>query len=254
MGDKTIRFLGRCDDAGSCHTANAAIVECLDTGVALNVSVMACCPFFDEAARMLAGRSDIDVGLHATVTAEWDAVKWGPVLPPEQVGSLVDARGYFHPTTKALEDRGATAEHILAEVEAQLACARAAGLEVAYLDEHMAFSWLPGVEEGLAALREREGLVQGYGQERLPEVEGDFPDVADALIAQLEAAEPGTYLLVGHPGHDTAEMRRLGHAGLTPGHVARERELDTRRFTDPKVLDYVKTHAIQPARFSELEN
>jgi hypothetical protein len=118
----------------------------------------------------------------------------------------------------------------------------------------MAFSWLPGVEEGLAALREREGLVQGYGQERLPEVEGDFPDVADALIAQLEAAEPGTYLLVGHPGHDTAEMRRLGHAGLTPGHVARERELDTRRFTDPKVLDYVKTHAIQPARFSELEN
>ena len=56
MDESRIRLIGRCDDAGSCHTANVAIAECVDAGLALNVSVMACCPFFDEAAEMLARR------------------------------------------------------------------------------------------------------------------------------------------------------------------------------------------------------
>jgi len=252
MANDIIRFLGRCDDAGSCHTANVAIVECLDAGVARNAGVMACCPFFDEAARMLSGRDDIDVGLHATVTAEWDAVKWGPVLPPEQVSSLLDARGYFLPTVQALEKNNARADHVLVEIEAQIARARAAGLNVVYIDEHMGFGRLPGVAERMEALREREGLLLGYGQDRLPAIEGEFPTVADAFIAQLDAASPGVYLFVAHPGHDTPEMHRMSHAGHQPRQVARERELDTQRFTDSKVLDYFHSKPVEAVRFTEL--
>ncbi|NQT88365.1 ChbG/HpnK family deacetylase, partial [bacterium] len=163
-----------------------------------------------------------------------------------------DARGYFHPTTKALEAHGAAAGHILAEVEAQLARARGAGLNIVYMDEHMCFSWLPGVKEALAELRQREGLIEGTGQERLPAVEGDFPSVADAFIAQLDAVESGTVLFVAHPGHDTAEMRRMTHSGLGAGQVARERELDTQRFTAPKVLDYFRSEPVEAVRFTEL--
>jgi len=248
-----IRLLARADDAGSCHTANVAIAECLDAGLALNVGVMACCPFLDEAAKMLAGRKGICVGLHATINAEWDAVKWGPVLPAERVPLLVDAAGHFHRTPNVTHEQGATADEVLVEIEAQLARARAAGLRIEYLDEHMGFGWLPGVKERLGDLVRREGLLRGdRGVAYLPRAPQPRDDRADDLIARLEAAPPGAYLIVAHPGHDTEEMRRLGHAGLAPGQVAREREGDTRMFTAPKVLAWCKANGVQPIRFSDL--
>jgi len=252
MQNPRIRLLARADDAGSCHTANQAIMECVEAGLALNVGVMACCPFADEAAAMLAGRKDVCVGLHATINAEWDAVKWGPVLPPERVPTLVDANGHFHRTPNITHERGGNADEVLAEIEAQLARARSAGLKIVYLDEHMGFSWLPGVRERLDALMEREGLRHGgRGYEPLPRSPWRYEDRADDLIARLEAAGPGTYLIVAHPGHDTEEMRRLGHEGLAPGQVAREREGDTQMLTSHKVLEYCGHHGVMPARFTD---
>ncbi|HUT32337.1 MAG TPA: ChbG/HpnK family deacetylase, partial [Planctomycetota bacterium] len=208
MQDVRARLLARADDAGSCRTANQAIMECVEAGLALNVGVMACCPFFDEAAAMLAGRKDICVGLHATINAEWDEVKWGPVLPPERVPTLVDADGHFHRTPNITHEHGANADEVMAEIEAQLARARAAGLNIEYLDEHMGFGGLPGVRERLDALMQREGLLDGgRGYDRLPPSPWRYDDRADDLIARLEAAGPGTYLVVAHPGHDTEEMR-----------------------------------------------
>ena len=152
-----------------------------------------------------------------------------------------------------MHDRGADPDEVLAEIEAQLGRARAAGLNIAYFDEHMAFGWFPGVAERLDALQRREGLLRGYGQAaRLPGVGGDFADAADEFVARLDAAEPGTYMIVGHPGHDTEEMRRLGHAGLAPGQVARDREGDTLRFTSPTVLGFCRAHGIEPTRFTDL--
>jgi len=252
MAETRIRLIGRADDAGSCHTANVAIRECVEAGIALNVGVMACCPFFEEAAAMLADRPALCVGLHLTINAEWDTVKWGPVLPPERVPSLVDEDGHFlqNPVLTSQRAAGASPDEVLAEIEAQLARARNAGLHIEYCDEHMGFGWLPGVRERMEAWARREGLVPGHGQ-GLPALSGKFDDPADQLIARLEAASPGTYLVVTHPGHDTDEMRRLHHAGLAPGQVAREREGDTRMLTAPKVLDYCRSRGVLPIRFTD---
>ena len=251
MRNARIRLLARADDAGSCHTANVAIAECLDAGLARNVGVMACCPFFDEAAKMLAERKGICIGLHATINAEWDEVKWGPVLPAERVPLLVDAHGHFHRTPNMTKEHGATADEVLVEIEAQLARARAAGLRIEYLDEHMGFGWLPGVKERLEELVRREGLVWGNQGGRLPKAPRQFDDRADDLIARLEAAAPGAYLIVAHPGHDTEEMRRLTHQGLAPGQVAREREGDTRTLTSPMLLAYCRSRGVLPIRFTD---
>ncbi len=253
MSAVRVRLIARADDAGSCRTANMAIMECVEAGLALNVGVMACAPFFDEAAEMLAGRKDVCVGLHATINAEWDEVKWGPVLSPERVPTLVDAGGHFHRTPNVTHEHGGKADEVIAEIEAQFASARAAGLRIAYLDEHMGFGWLPGVRERLDALMRREGLLEGgRGFQGLPPSPWRYEDRADDLIARLEVAGPGTYLIVAHPGHDTEEMRRLGHAGLAPGQVAREREGDTQMLTSHKVLEYCGHHGVAPTRFTDL--
>ena len=109
MSGGGLRLLVRSDDAGSCASANAAIAEACDAGVVRNVSVMACGPALDEAAALFAGRDDIAAGLHVTLNAEWasDAACWKPVLPREQVPSLVDENGFFWRTPAQARERGA---------------------------------------------------------------------------------------------------------------------------------------------------
>ena len=90
MSQPRIRLITRGDDAGSCEAANRAILEACERGVLRNVSVMVPGPAFEAAARLLADRPEICLGLHATLNAEWEEVRWGPVLPPDQETSEVE--------------------------------------------------------------------------------------------------------------------------------------------------------------------
>ena len=100
------------------------------------------------------------LGLHVTLNAEWDAVKWPPVLARERVSSLVDERGYFWPTPDEAQRHGAREDEMLAEIEAQLARMRGAGLTVSYIDEHMGVSWpWPELRAGIVG----DGAARGLG-------------------------------------------------------------------------------------------
>ena len=84
----------RADDAGSSEAANHAIRECVARGIIKNVSLMAPPAAIEHAAEVL-GDLDACFGLHVTLNAEWDGIKWGPLTNPEDVPSLVDDRGLF---------------------------------------------------------------------------------------------------------------------------------------------------------------
>ena len=148
-------ILFRADDAGGARAANLAIAEAVTRGPVRNVSVMACGPELAHAASVfgpLAAAGRIALGLHATINAEWAEVKWGPVAPADEVGSLLRGDGAFMSSPLVLHERGFVVAEVLHEVAAQLGCLRAVGLAPVYLDTHMGFDWLPGVREGLAAL------------------------------------------------------------------------------------------------------
>ena len=91
-----IRLITRGDDCGAALSGNAAIRDAFREGILRNTSVMVPGPVVEEAAQMLAHERDLCFGLHCTLTAEWDRVRWGPVLPPDRVPSLVDRRGHFY--------------------------------------------------------------------------------------------------------------------------------------------------------------
>ncbi|MBD2867190.1 ChbG/HpnK family deacetylase [Paenibacillus arenilitoris] len=79
----TIYLVTRGDDLGSSRSANAGILEACRSGLLKNVSVMACAPYAEEAAELLRDAPGVCFGIHATFNAEWDFVRWGPVLPRE---------------------------------------------------------------------------------------------------------------------------------------------------------------------------
>jgi predicted glycoside hydrolase/deacetylase ChbG (UPF0249 family) len=252
MNDNPIRIITRVDDMGVASNANRAIVETLTRGIARNVSVLAGAPFFEEAAELLQGVQGIDVGVHYALNAEWDNLRWGPVLPPEQVRSLLDEHSHFFKTTMELHQHGANPDQMLAEARAQIQRARAFGLNPAYFDIHMGVDWVGKVSGRLAKLCEEEGLI--YAQPiggPLPKPPDEVKEEPNRFVAQLECAEPGLYTCVGHPMYDDEEARPFALQGSPPGQVGRDRDGQRRMFTDARVLAVVAQRAIRPIRYSE---
>jgi predicted glycoside hydrolase/deacetylase ChbG (UPF0249 family) len=264
-----IRLVTRGDDAGSSKSANRAIHAAAKKGILRNASVLAAGPSVVHAAKVLGGLAksgELCIGLHATVTCEWEWPVWGPVLDAERVSSLVDERGALHRKPGALLEYGAAPgevrdevhaevrDQVLAEVAAQLGRLRSLGLEVSYIDEHMCFGRLGGVGEGLAELAKREGLVYDPPVEGLarPGPGPDEHDHASRLLAALEGAGPGTYLVVGHPTFDDDEMARCHGAGTAEGEVGPDRNGQRLMFMREDVVAWCRSNDVSLLRYDEL--
>jgi hypothetical protein len=216
----------RADDYGSFRAANRGIAAALQGGVLRNVSVMVTAPYWREAVELARRRPDVCFGLHATVTSEWSAPRWSPVLGAQHVPELVRADGTFHATVNDLHGAGACLEQVRDEILAQIRLARGAGLPIRYLDEHMAFGWAhpPGqpdrrLGDVLRDLCRDEGLVYRIdGLGRLPHI---HPGALANTRPALEQAE-GAVLLVTHPAFADEEMMGLSLDWelLPPGRVA----------------------------------
>lgn len=86
-----LRIITRSDDAGSSRSANAAILKAAQGAFVKNISLMAPGNYIDEAARLLKGQKHICFGMHFTMNAEWDKVKWGPVCQKLKGTAMTDA-------------------------------------------------------------------------------------------------------------------------------------------------------------------
>jgi len=253
-----IRLVTRGDDAGTSKSANRAIHAAAKKGILRNASVLAPGPGVIHAAKVLGGlvkSGELCVGLHATATCEWEWPVWGPVLGAEDVPSLVDERGLLHRTLEELiagdAPAGKVRADILAEVAAQLERLRSLGLKVAYIDEHMELGRIEGVREGLARIAKREGLVFRPPLERLPLTNGEFEedDHASRLLAALDGAAPGTYLVVGNPAFDDDEMGRCHGAGKAEGEVGPDRNGQRLMFMREDIVAWCREKGVRLLRY-----
>ena len=124
------------DDLGAAHSINSASIKALESGLVSSASIMVPCPWLPEIAAYARAHPEIDFGLHLTLTSEWNLYRWGPVLGKERVPSLLDSSGYLYP----LENEAAAHMDIKeaeAEIRAQIARARALGIQPTHLDSHI---------------------------------------------------------------------------------------------------------------------
>jgi hypothetical protein len=165
------------------------------------------------------------------------------------------ADGTFFKSTKDLWDNKPDNHEIVAELKAQLDIARSEGLEIKYLDEHMAFGWFEGLKPLLQDFAKSEGLIYSpEGLSGLPRVEGGYSDPVEELLARLDVAEPGkTYILVAHPCYNDEEVQRMTYGEHLPGEIALERDWQRRMFMDERVVEYFRKNNIQPIAYTDID-
>lgn len=241
---KDIRFITRSDDLGSSNSANQAIEQVIDAGFIKNVSIMACGPAIEDAAQRLAHRKDVCFGMHTSLNAEWDLVKWGPVLPAEKCKGLVDGHGNFLPHPSMFEVTKPSVEIIMQEVNAQLERLHKLGFSICYIDSHMfPERYVDGLSDALDAFAKRKGLVDHMYFYRLPPT-----GLTLCNVRNTDQLPDGQYLAISHPSLDTQEMRLTGNASTSGAHVAATRARETRLLTDKAYIDSL---GIQSIRYTE---
>lgn len=118
------------DDLGSSHAANAGVYEALRDGLATSASLMVPGPWAREAASRYRGE---DIGVHLTLNAEHDLVRWGPIT---QAPSLLDGDGGFPRTAEDLAEH-ADVDEVRRECRAQLERAIYWGFDVSHVSSHL---------------------------------------------------------------------------------------------------------------------
>jgi predicted glycoside hydrolase/deacetylase ChbG (UPF0249 family) len=124
------------DDIGMCHASVQAFKGLWSVGGVTSGAVMTPCAWFPAVAKMCRENPEMDMGVHATLNAEWESCRWGPVSDVGADSGLRDEAGYFHDDPDNTSKQ-ASVEDVEKEVNVQIEMALKAGIDVTHVDSHM---------------------------------------------------------------------------------------------------------------------
>ncbi|SHK84790.1 hopanoid biosynthesis associated protein HpnK [Selenomonas ruminantium] len=273
------------DDFGRHEMINKSVQQAVQNGALRSASIMPGAPAFADAVVMAKALPKLGVGVHLTLV---DGV---PVLPAEQVPTLIDREGHFWPDHGAfirqyLKGR-ISRQDVAQELAAQLDKVLAAGIRPTHVDSHQHLHMLPGIfplvlklaaERGIKRVRISRGI---YGNPFRPwpglgDMIGKFGLEVMAFQARREAKRCGfscpehfvgqvaggavtePFLLALLADFPEGSVEVMLHPGLDNSVLAREcgwqhdYEGEYRGVCADVVLESLKAKGIQLAGFADL--
>jgi chitin disaccharide deacetylase len=267
------------DDVGMCHASVQAFIDLWEFGGISSGAIMMPCPWAKVAADYCRNHPGVDMGVHATITAEWDSYRWSPLSTLEAVTGLMDADGFMWRSSEETQTN-ATPEAVEAELQLQVRKALEWGVDVTHVDTHMGtvihpkyiqtyiqvaiqarvpvmlprndstgfvhMGMDPESADGFAALiaqLEEQGLplVDGLAMMPLDQPVGQM-EIAKKMLRELPA---GVTHFLFHPSIDTPELRAI--APDWPSRVA-----NYQTFMSPELKDFIKNEGIQVIGYRNL--
>jgi predicted glycoside hydrolase/deacetylase ChbG (UPF0249 family) len=242
------------DDLGRTEAISAGIFEAHERGLVTSATLMVAYPAAESAGRVAASYPELGVGLH---------VQWSggtPLLPPEEVPSLIDEDGRL-PRRPDQRLASAAADEVLAEARAQLALFRElTGRLPSHLDSHHHAHRVPVALEALLVLATLHALPVRAASPAMAEelrrsgvvttdhfVEDFYGEGANmaTLRRVLQALPPGVTELMCHPGHVDEELR-------AESAYAVEREHEIEVLTSDEAKQLVETLGVRRIHFGGL--
>lgn len=269
------------DDIGMCQASLAAFAGLLDFGLISSGAVMVPCPWFPAVATLCRAHPQADIGVHLTLTSEWEGYRWGPLSTRDPASGLLDADGYFPRRSEEVQ-RSADPGAALTELRAQVARALAAGIDVTHVDTHMGsvgdvrlvpaylqvalenrlplmlprYDEARWLEEGLDAETAKLGVqlvhqLEELGMPLLDQETGLPLDVLGNRVEQakraLDALPAGLTHFVIHPAQDSPELR-----AITPDWRCRVGDYEA--FTSEELSNYIRRSGIQVIGYRALRD
>jgi chitin disaccharide deacetylase len=269
------------DDIGMCHASVQAFKDLWNFGTITSGAVMVPCPWFPAAAQMCRENPEMDMGVHATLNAEWDVYRWGPVSTRDQASGLMDAEGFMPQDPEAVY-QNAKPEAVTAEINLQIERALSAGIDATHVDSHMGTvmhplfvqtyiqsaasrllpNMLPRISaRGVETMGISEGQLQSYAPvmhqleiQGIPMLDGIFAmplehandhiGVAKNLLSEIPA---GITHFILHPSVDTPELR-----AICPDWQARVANYNA--FMSADLKDYITNSDIKLIGYRQIRN
>ena len=261
------------DDLGVAHSENQGSFDAIAKGMVNSASVMVPCPWFNEVVQWSKQNPEVDLGLHLTLTAEWDILKWGPVAPLDQVPGLVNDQGYFYSNVPEVI-ANASVEEVKTELTAQIKRSLSAGLKPTHLDSHMGSLFNEkffqvyldlGREFGIPVMVSKNIMDMFPGEKPvippgvllIDQVHMAFPDDfksgMEAFYSKtLRSLTPGVNVILIHTAYDNEEMRAvtINH----PGYGAQWRQQDFDFFTSEACQKILAEEGIKLVNWKQISS
>ncbi len=246
------------DDMGLSHSVNMAVLKAFENNSITSGSIMVPCPWALEIADYAKEHPGLDVGVHLTLTAEWNTFKWDGISSSDQIQSLLDENGYFYPYVEEVGKHVKVSE-AEKEMTAQIDWLISKGVKPTHIDTHMGSvlatpemvmvylslsgkynlpvlfpraytSWLqPDAAEALS----RKGfLLDNLFMLEPGMISGNW---IDAYKKGIENMKPGLNEMIVHVAYDNEEMKAISNGHDDYGSTWRQHDLDliqSREFKD----------------------
>jgi predicted glycoside hydrolase/deacetylase ChbG (UPF0249 family) len=258
------------DDLGVAHSEDAASLDALDRGAVSSASIMIPTPWVAEVAAYAKTHPNADLGLHLTLTSEWETYRWGSVEARDKVASLLDSTGTF-PNDESIVAKMAKPSEVERELRAQLERARALGIHPTHIDSHMGSlfttpelvaTYVKVAHDYHLPFLAVKGAGFGAPQTGLSpqDVVLDAVIIADRQVpndqwkawylAQIDNLKPGITELIVHLGYDNAELQAVTVNHDAYGSAWRQRDYDV--VTSPEFAKALKDHNVIVVKWKDL--
>ncbi|HCS39496.1 MAG TPA: hypothetical protein DIW44_07925 [Anaerolineaceae bacterium] len=269
------------DDIGMCQASVTAYKDLMEFGIISSGATMVPCPWFLEAAKLCREHPEYDMGVHLTLTSEWQTYRWGPVSTREASSGLIDEQGYFYRTSKQAQEH-ADAGGARIELKAQIDRALAQGIKSTHIDTHMGTlahsKFIPAyVEFGMTyrlpimmfrmnelgwrmagldgpTAKVAAKMVTDAENIGMPLLDGMFQmnlekpeDRLEQVKHSLKSLKPGVTHFIIHPSADTPELRSICRDW--PSRVA-----DYQTFQDEHLHNYIEEIGLHIIGYRDLQN
>ncbi len=263
----TVHLVVMNDDFGHCEAVNEGVVSSFSDGLLTDTNLQATCSAFREACA-LTRQHGIPVGLHCTLSCDWDLVRWKPLTAGR---SLAGDDGYMlNSVTDAWKK--ADLDEAEAELRAQWAAVDGEGLSMTHLGEHMGVDDTGRAAEVMGRIAVDKRLPHkghwckrpdGYQGRRMPHYAFkscfssgpwriDPAARKERLKERLRSLEPGHHMWVVHVAVDHPSLNDLCSPDWHAAKWARQvRVADYALTMDPEIKDLIEELGIKPMPISE---
>jgi len=268
------------DDIGMCEEANMAVIPYLENQQIQSASVMMPCAYSDEFMQWYKANADYDIGLHLTLTSEWQTWRWSTVADKDLVPSLLNSDEFmWHSVAEVVQN--AKPEEVEKEIRAQIEKALSLGVRPTHLDTHMgtlyhidAFSkiFMDIAEEyqipALIFDLSNDSIIQKFEEMGVPitdyfiarcndysmpkldyfesiPVGNSYEEFRDNFFEVVKSLNPGIAEIIFHPSVESDKLKEITDSW-------QQRVWEAQLFADPEVIDFLREEQIIFTNWKEL--